>query len=349
MTGSNGANRLTHGSRVMGEVVVDRDAVFDADEFLTFFNALVLTDTVLYLVAADTVMEGDCGGCHDVIDVVEAGHGRIERDRAIVRRDEVEGRSAVVEVDVFGVIVARILDAEAVALTFCVKRDVGRVIVIGVVKNDAVFGHIDDEFGKDGDDLVQVLIDVAVIELDVVDAEAAWGVVPEFRDFIEPSRIVLVTFDDEKLFSSEVCAASVRPDLASDKERGVTMGCFEDRRDERRRRRLAMRSRNDDAVIGIFQKEVVERFSLRQAAETSFVGRHTRFVCFSAHVSHDDDVFIWIEVFELSGIPACKGIDAVSFQDVAHRRVEARIRARDAVSFLTEQNGECAHTGAAYA
>src|ERR1051326_1362961 len=94
-------------------------------------------------------------------------------------------------------------------------------------------------------DRVEVLVDVCVIEFDIVDDCDLRQVMHELRAFIEISRVVFVTLDDEVIAFSDAKADAKILDYATDEKRRVQSGLVDHPGGQTRRSSFSVRAGDD--------------------------------------------------------------------------------------------------------
>ena len=164
---------------------------------------------------------------------------------------------------------------------------VAHVRVVAVRDDRAVRGHERDAGAERGLHRVEVGVEVRVVELDRREDERPRRVVEELRPLVRVGRRVLVALDDERRPAAERGGAREVRGLAADEVSGVAARRGEEPREERGRRRLAVRAGDDDGVPAR-EDLVVERLGHRRDGEAAAQGLEDLGVVLAGQVARDD-------------------------------------------------------------
>jgi len=206
-------------------------------------------------------------------------------------------------------------------------------------KEDPVLGDERDELAEGRLDGLLVLEDVGVIELDRRDERRARLVVQELGALVEEGRVVLVALDDHLGALPEPPRLAEVQRHAPDQERRVAARVVEDVRQDRRRRRLAMGSRDDDRVLPL-EEEAPEQRREGLERDVALVGGEDLDVVLAADVADDDDVGGPVEV---RGAEALERRHAQLRELRRHGRVHVLVGAAHVVPRRLEQPRERPH------
>ena len=105
----------------------------------------------------------------------------------------------------------------------------------------------------------EVVENIGVIELEIVDDDELGQVVDEFAALVEEGRVVLVALDDPERAALPHAALGQILRQAADQVRRLAARRLEDPRQQRGRRRLAVRAGDDD-VVRLAQEIGLQRF-----------------------------------------------------------------------------------------
>src|SRR5271170_1046840 len=142
------------------------------------------------------------------------------------------------------------------------------ICIIAIAEQQAVSRHEPDELRKTLLDGVEIFKNVRVIEFQIVDDGNFRQVMDELAALVEKRRVVFVALDDEPLAVRETRALrKIIRDAADEKTRIQTV-VLENPRQQRSRRGLAVRSRNNNRTFTA-NKKFLQQF--RQRAVTQFV------------------------------------------------------------------------------
>ena len=165
----------------------------------------------------------------------------------------------------------------------------------------------------------------------------------KLRAFIEERRIVLVSFDDEVLASTQRKAAAEILRNSAYQEIWLSSGALEDPCQHRRCRRLPVRSCNDNH-ISLLQKFIMQK--LRHRLEWNSLIQHIlQFHIPARHrIPHNHQVRPWFQV--LLGKRLCHG-DSERRQEIRHWRVCRRVRTRHPEPACLQHAGQRRHCSSA--
>ena len=192
----------------------------------------------------------------------------------------------------------------------------------------------------------QVLEDVGVVVFEVVQDRGARPVVDELAALVEEGGVVFVGLDDEWRLAAGSAGARRDTEVAryaADEKARCEAGRFQDPREHRGRRGLAVRA-GDREHVAPRQHLVGEPL---RAAGVGRAGVEDRF---HQRVAADDRVADDVEIRcerELLGAVAFDQVDAERAQLLAHRRVDVGVAAGHRVAAFARQRRDASHEGAA--
>ena len=337
--------RGAHGSRVVGEVVVDLDATHFATQ----------------LHAAAHVLEGrqrGAGGVCRHAHMLSGTDGR-QRVHLVVLAQQRPFHAAQLQAAAQHVKSLRLaartqaaglfsLGAEALHLAPAAARQhAGQGLVARVDEQAAARWHGAHKVVELRLDAGQVGEYVGVVVFEVVEDHSARPVVDKLAALVEQRGVVLVGFDDEARTLAEPRRnAEVEGHAANQKARLVLWtgaGLVEDPRQHGRGRGLAMRA-------GHGQHMTAEKHVFGQPLRAAGVGRagvedrlHQR-VAARHHIADDEHVG---RKRELVRVKALDQFDAQGVQLLTHRRIDTGIAASDLVAGLARERRQAAHESAA--
>src|SRR5512139_383743 len=324
---------------VVGEVVVDGDAVHRAADFHAALDVLE---------AGQGIDRGGGGNAG-----VTRGSDRGERVHAVVLADQFPLHAALqraVEEDVEAAVGIRFAGGPARGGTEALDRRPAAALEhavevgVGAVGDDEpVAGngaHQVVELGLDGGEVGK---DVGVVVLEVVEDDGTRTVVDELGALVEEGGVVFVGLDDEEGAVGQPRGHFEILRDAADQETGAQARIFEDPRQHGGGGGLAVGA-------GDGQHPFVLQNIVGQPLRTGGVGQAALEDGFHQRVAagHDvaDDEDIGLEV-DLAGVPAFGQFDAERAQLVGHRRVDVGVAAGDGVAGWARDGGDAAHEGAA--
>ena len=159
--------------------------------------------------------------------------------------------------------------------------------------------------------VLEIAVDVGVVELDRRDHQRARVVVQELRRLVEEGRVVLVALDDEVLALPFAEAPVEVERVAADQQRRIAPGSVQQRRDQARGGRLAVRAGDHDRVLAR-DRELVERVRERAVGEP-LVDRGARLGIVRAHrVADHDEIGPDARARARRGSPAATGMPQCS-------------------------------------
>jgi hypothetical protein len=181
-----------------------------------------------------------------------------------------------------------------------------------------------------------VAVDVGVIELDVGHHRRPRQVVPHLRAFVEVRGVVLVGLDAEVFAVGQTEGRAEVLGDAADQKRRVEPGALEQPGEDRRRRRLAVRTGDGDDVSPA-QELLLDHGGRRRVRNAPLEQRFELVVPAADRVADDHHVRDDIEVVgrKLRGV-----LDAQLLELRRHGRVDRGVRAGDAVPLRAQQSGE---------
>jgi hypothetical protein len=185
-------------------------------------------------------------------------------------------------------------------------------------------------------------VDVRVVEFEVVEDGRARPVVQELGPLVEERRVVLVGLDHERPAAKTRRHAEVLRH-AADQKAGVQPGVFQNPRQQRRRRGLAMRA-------GHRQHVPAAQHLLAEPLRTGRVGQVVREDVFDERVAARQRIADHVQVRrtgERSRLVALLPGDAGQGELLAHRRINTGIAAAHAVAERVRKLRQAAHEGAA--
>jgi hypothetical protein len=213
------------------------------------------------------------------------------------------------------------------------RQDGGQVRVVGARDDGAVERHL---VGEVDERLLQVVEPAVVFEMLVVDVRHHRNRRKQFQK----RSIAFVRLGDHQLSPPEPRVAAEGAHPAADDRRRIEPRPFEDDRDHRRRRRLAVRACHRDAVAKPHQlREHLGARNHRNLPERRFAHLGVRR---TDGRGNDDD----LGVAHVARIVAVRHADPQRLETIGHRR-SLFIRAAHHVAEIGEQFGDAAHTDAA--
>ena len=218
-----------------------------------------------------------------------------------------------------------------------------QVRVVAVGQQQAVARNEADEVLEGGLDGFEALEDVGMVELKVVDERHLGQVMHELAALVEEGGVVFVAFDDEPGAVGEPRALAEVIRDAADEVAGVEAVMLEDPRQERGRRRLAVRAGNDQRTLAA-NEEVLQQFGQRAVGQP--VVQHVLGLGVAAGdgVADDHEVGLMREVvLRVTG----DHLDLAVRQEGGHGRIDVLVRAGDLNSFFLHRRGGRSHGRAA--
>jgi hypothetical protein len=236
------------------------------------------------------------------------------------------------------------LDAVADDGTRRVAEDVAHPGMAHRRDDPTIGGHRPDEPSERGLHVIEVAVDVGVVELDRGQDQRVRVVVEELRRLVEEGGVVLVALDDEVVARTLAKrAAEVERDAADQQgripaRRGQHLG------DEVRRRRLAVRPGDGDAVAAR-DRQLVERVRERAVGNAGLDRRLRLGIVGADRVPDHDEVGLGIE--DVSGRESLEHVDAPVRERGAHRRVQLLVGAGDVDAARLQEARQRPHARAA--
>src|ERR1700694_501321 len=192
-------------------------------------------------------------------------------------------------------------------------------------------------------DRLQIGEDVCMIELQIVQYCSAGVVVHELRAFVEKSRVVLVSLDDEARRAGEPGGYREVEGHPADQEPWTVAGALEDPRQHGRRGGLAMGARDREDVPAA-EHVLGKPLGPRNVAFPAIENRLHQRVAARDDVA--DDPYIGPQR-ELILAETFRELDAERRELLAHWRIDVRIAAGHAVARGLRDRRDAAHEGAA--
>ena len=192
-------------------------------------------------------------------------------------------------------------------------------------------------------DRVQIVEDVRMIELEIVQYQAARTVVQELTALVEEGGVVFVGFDDEERRRAETGRDAEVPGQAADQETGLEPGLLEDPGQQAGRGGLAVGAGHGQHPA-FAQQMFGQPLRTGDVVEPAFEDDLDLFVAPRQGVA--DDVEIGVEI-KVVGAVAVAQLDAGGGQLIAHRWIDGGIRAEYFVTHLARQHRDAGHEGAA--
>ncbi len=345
---ADGLHGLAHGRRVVGEVVVDHDAIGRGHQFLALAHALESGQAPLNGRERDAQAEEDSHGGQDVVDVVVPHQWAIDLAQDARGAADFEGGAALgVQRRVQGAQLHPTADAKTAHGTRGLARDLAHQGILEVGPDGAVLGHGAHQLLEDGADFLDGGIDVGVIVLDVVDHQDTGLVVPELRHLVEEGRVVLIALDDEDAPRAELGTQAVVVEDAPNEEGGVAPGILQNPGNERSRGGLAVGTADHDPMARLPQKEGPQDLGHAQGRHAQGLRCQHLWVIGTAHVAHDHHIGSRAHPVEILLPPPWQHCDAHGGDGLAHGRVNVLVAAADGEALGLEQASERAHPGTA--
>ena len=189
----------------------------------------------------------------------------------------------------------------------------------------------------------EVRVDVRVVELDVADDRHVREVVDELRPLVEEGTVVLVTLDHEVRATAQPVAAPEVHRHPADQEGGVEPGLVEKEGEEAGRRGLPVRARHDQR--GARPQELLGQEAGQAGVPLPAVEHRLHLgIPPGEGVADDHEVGVLGHVGLGPGRPDG---DAEGLELRGHRRVHVLVGARHLVALLAQQPGQGSHRRAA--
>ncbi len=332
--------------RVMGEVVVDRDAVHRAAHFHAALDVAKFAQCARRAFRRDADMVGRGDRRQRIELVVHAAQVPVDPRHGLPALEHVEG----VGLALRRKIAHRRTERSDFAPASHVQ-DPRQAFLQPVHDHAAGGGHGAHQVVELALDRRQVIEDVGVVELQVVQDGRARAVVDELASLVEEGGVVFVGFDHEVTALPEPGRDPEVGRHPADQEPRLQARMLQHPGQHRGGGRLAMGAgdREDVAPLqhllgqplrpaGVAQPAVQDRLHQRVAR------RAVRLACARDHVADDPDVR---RQRDLVGAEALDQVDAERAQLVAHGRIDARVAARDPVAGFARQRCDPSHERAA--
>ncbi|OIQ73771.1 hypothetical protein GALL_445910 [mine drainage metagenome] len=321
---------------MVGEIVVHRNAARGAAQFHAALHTPESGERGAGCVGEHpgVVRRGD--GRQGVAAVVRPGLVPVHRAHALAAQQHVEALLAALRGPALRIIEARHLAPVAARQHALQSPGAGIDHELAAARHGA---HQVVELGLDRG---QIGEDVGVVVFEVVQHCGARTIVDELGALVEKRGVVLIGLDDKKI-GTQPCGCTEIERHAADQEAGVHSGLVEDVRQHRGGRGLAVRT-------GDRQRPAPAQHMLGQPLRPAHIrlpgveyGFHQR-IAARHHIADHPQVGLECE---LIGAVAFDQLDAESFELGAHRRIDLRVAAGDAMPRLFGQRGDSAHEGAA--
>ena len=218
--------------------------------------------------------------------------------------------------------------------------------LVAVQEHPAIARHDARHVAKRAQNVLKVAENIRVVHLDIVDYENLRLIVDEFTALVEKGAVVLVALDDER----SRCAAKMRARRqiarhAAHEPARIAVCNLQQIRRHGRRRRLAVRARDDD-VAPLRQNEPVEQLRHGRKRQLALVKQPLDLrVPARIRVAHHDE--IRRELREPLGRVTLKDIDTRILEHRGHRRINTRVGAENLVPALAHQKRRVTHRRAA--
>ena len=145
-------------------------------------------------------------------------------------------------------------EAEFLHRTMCDIQQRREVCLVAVGQQQAVSRNEPDEMRKCFFNRVEIFKNVRVVEFQIVDDADFRQVMDELAALVEKRRVVFVALDDEPFAVREPRALAEIVRDAADEKTWIQSVMLEHPRQQRSRRRLAMRAGDDDGAFAANEK-----------------------------------------------------------------------------------------------
>src|SRR3954452_19864534 len=340
--------RLGDRRRMMREIVVNRDAVGDADDLQPPLDAGEGAQAAGDPLRADADLGGDGNRGGLIPHVVGADERHLEDTERGAAAPDLESRRCTGSLEIVRLPVGVLARAERLHARDGFGGQRACAGAVGADQQEPATRHQVHEPPERERHRVEVGVDVGVIEFDVADARDVREIFQELGGLVEKGAVVFVAFDDEVATMADPIAGSLLTKVArdaADQHAGIGAAVRQQPARQRRRGRLPVRAGENNRT-GAPEKMFADRLGQRAIADLSVQRLLELGVAARNRVADDDQVEITGDVLRLISDERANPFRG---EEVAHRRVHVLVRSLDVVPFPLQHRGERGHRRAAYA